>query len=206
MTGFSGAVLDRLYNLHWVADGVARSAQPYLGFYAVFLTAHGFRSLINLRGHNPRFSWWRREKRICEELGVKHFDVKMSSRKLPPREVVAGLFEAFDAAPKPMLMKCSGGQDRTSLAAALYLLHKNGPDALAEARAQFAAWPYLHLPAGQQNWLKQFPAFAVEDARGMKLKDWARTHYDPQSFAQWLDAHGLSGSHRGIQRLKRKAP
>lgn len=200
------AILDRLYNLHWVADGVARSAQPYLGFYRAFLKAHGFRSLINLRGHNPRFSWWHREKRICEELGIRHFDVKLSSRKLPLREVVVSLFEAFDAAPTPMLMKCSGGQDRTSLAAALYLLHKKGASALHEAQAQFAMWPYLHLPVRHQTWLKLFPQFAVEDARGGSLQEWARTRYGPQSFAAWLEARGAADTYRGIQGMRRPKP
>jgi len=198
------ALLDRLYNLHWVTDDVARSAQPYLGFYTTFLKTHGFRSLINLRGHNPRFAWWLRERQMCERLGIRHFDVKLSSRKLPPREVVADLFQAFEAAPTPILMKCSGGQDRTSLAAALYLLDKKGSDALPEAKRQFAAWPYLHLPGGQQNWLKEFPAFAAQDAGGMPLHEWARTRYDPQKLAQWFDSRGLSRSHQGIQRVKRK--
>ncbi|MGQ0742439.1 MAG: hypothetical protein ACT4OG_09150 [Alphaproteobacteria bacterium] len=198
-------ILDRLYNLHWVADGVARSAQPYLGFYSVFLRAHGFRSLINLRGHNPRFSWWRREKEICGRLGIAHFDVKLSSRKLPPREVVVPLFEAFAGAVKPILLKCSGGQDRTSFAAALYVLHEQGAGALKEAGAQFAAWPYLHLPVSRQNWLRQFPVFAIEDALGAPLKDWAATRYSPEAFASWLEARGLGASHAGIQRLKRRA-
>lgn len=198
-------LLDRLYNLHWVADDVARSAQPYLGFYRAFLTGHGFRSLINLRGENPRFSWWHREGRICLRLGIKRFDVKLNSRRLPAREVMASLFDAFDAAALPVLIKCSGGQDRASFAAALYLLHQRGAGALDEAEAQFAAWPFLHLPKRQQNWLKQFPCFAIEDARGVPLKDWARTRYEPERFAAWLDARGLAQSHGGIQRFKRQA-
>ena len=197
------AILDRLYNLHWVADGVARSAQPYLGFYATFLRPHGFRSMINLRGHNARFGWWHREKRVCERLGIQHFDVKLNSRRLPAREVLNSLFEAFDAAPRPMLIKCSGGQDRASFAAALYLLHTKGPAALADAQAQFAAWPYLHNPKQQQGWLKEFLIFAIEDARGRPLKEWARNGYDPQTLAAWLDNHGLAGRYRGIQRTPR---
>jgi hypothetical protein len=197
------AILDRLYNLHWVANGVARSAQPYLGFYAVFLRAHGFRSLINLRGHNVRFGWWRREKRVCERLGIQHFDVKLNSRRLPAREVLNSLFDAFDAAPLPVLIKCSGGQDRASFAAALYVLHKKGPAALAEAQAQFAAWPFLHMPKHQQAWLQQFLLFAIEEARGSPLKEWARTRYDPQVLAAWLDSHGYAGRYRGIQRTPR---
>lgn len=205
MTGFLSASLDRLYNLHWVADGVARSAQPYLGFYSAFLVSHGFRSLINLRGYNPQISWWHREKRVCQQLGISHFDVKLSSRRLPPREVLVSLFEAYDAASLPVLLKCSGGQDRTSFATALYLLHRKGPEALDEAQRQFAAWPYLHLPKRHQDWLKQFPLFAVENAHGIQLKKWAGTLYDPQVFAEWLNARGLQHSYDGFQRLGPKA-
>ena len=68
-------VLDRLYHLHWVKSDLARSAQPYLGFYAAFLRPHGFRSIINLRGPNPEFGWWRQEKRVAEALGHMVADV-----------------------------------------------------------------------------------------------------------------------------------
>jgi hypothetical protein len=197
-------ILNRLYNLHWVTGSVARSAQPYLGFYAAFLRAHGFRSLVNLRGRNPRFAWWHRERELCRRLGVAHFDVKLSSRKLPPREEIAALFEAFTVAPTPMLLKCSGGQDRTSLAAALYILHVQGIRGLKDANAQFAAWPYLHLPFSRQRWLRCFPAFALEDADTVPLKDWAVRGYTPEAFAGWLEARGLGTSHAGIQRLKRR--
>jgi hypothetical protein len=64
------ALLDRLYHLHWVTQDVARCAQPYLGFYRGFLRPHGFKSLINLRGENADFRWWRTEKRIAQELGM----------------------------------------------------------------------------------------------------------------------------------------
>src|SRR5690348_11384979 len=76
-------ILDRLYHLHWVTPELARSAQPYLGFYGAFLRAHGFRSLINLRGENADSRWWRAEKRAAIRLGIRRFDVKLSSRNLP---------------------------------------------------------------------------------------------------------------------------
>ncbi len=78
-------VLDRLYHLHWVSPELARSAQPYLGFYTAFLKPHGFKSLINLRGENADFRWWRDEKRAADKLRIVHFDVKLSSRNIPSR-------------------------------------------------------------------------------------------------------------------------
>jgi len=193
-------LLDRLYNLHWVGDGAARSAQPYLGFYRPWLAAHGFKSVINLRGENIQRGWWRREKALCQSLGIKHFDVRLSSRRLPLPAMLAALFDAFEQAPLPVLFKCSGGQDRTSFAAALYLLHTRGTGTLQEAEAQFAAWPYLHLPKRHQDWLKLFPRFAVEDADGMGLTEWARTRYSPERLEQWLTKRGLERSHQGIQK------
>jgi len=192
-------VLDRLYHLHWVNSDLARSAQPYLGFYAAFLRPHGFKSIINLRGPNPEFGWWQHEKRVAEVLGIAHFDVKLSSKYLPSRSGLRELFAAFDKAETPLLLKCSGGQDRTSLAAALYLLERKGAAALAEAEGQFALWPYLHRPKSYQLWLKEFPAYAVRQAGGLPLGTWGRNGYDPQAFAQFLAAKGMPKSFRAFQ-------
>ena len=56
------SVPDILYNFHWVVPGeAARSAQAYAGFLGPFLSAHGIRSEIKLRGRwvddlgNPRY-------------------------------------------------------------------------------------------------------------------------------------------------------
>jgi hypothetical protein len=192
-------VLDRLYHLHWVNSDLARSAQPYLGFYAAFLRPHGFKSIINLRGPNPDFGWWRQEKGIAEALGIAHFDVKLSSKYLPSRSGLSELFAGFEKAETPLLLKCSGGQDRTSLAAALYLLDRKGPAVLAEAERQFALWPYLHRPKPYQLWLKEFPAYAVAKAGGRDLGAWARNNYEPAAFAQFLAAKGLPNSFRAFQ-------
>jgi hypothetical protein len=192
-------VLDRLYHLHWVTQGVARCAQPYVGFYAAFLRPHSFRSLINLRGENASFRWWRTEKRTAAALGIAHFDVKLSSRNIPSRSGLTNLFNAFEQARTPMLIKCSGGQDRTSLAAALYLLQRDGPAALAAAEAQFAFWPYLHRPKSYQRWLKEFPAYAVGQAQGIPLNLWVKERYEPGAFAAFLTSKGLGKGFRAFQ-------
>jgi protein tyrosine/serine phosphatase len=191
-------ILDRLYHLHWVTPDVARSAQPYLGFYSSYLAPHGFKSLVNLRGENTDFRWWQTEKRVAAALGIVHFDVKLSSRNLPSRSGLAALFDTFAAARRPLLLKCSGGQDRTGLAAALYLLQLKGPSALAEAEAQLHSWPYLHFPKRHQLWLRHFPGYANVQG-GSALAQWAREAYDPNHFAEWLAARGLKGSYRSFQ-------
>lgn len=191
-------ILDRLYHLHWVTPEVARCAQPYLGFHSSFLAPHGFKSLINLRGENADFRWWTTEKRVASVLKIAHFDVRLSSRNLPSRSGLAALFDAFAAAERPLLLKCSGGQDRTGLAASLYLLQSKGPGALNQAEAQLASWPYLHFPKRYQLWLRYFPGYANAQA-GAALGAWARGGYDPHHFAEWLAEKGLKGSYRSFQ-------
>jgi len=200
-------VSDVLYNFHWIAPGeTARSAQAYAGFLGPFLRKHSIASVINLRGPNPKWSWWRYEKRVCARAGIAHFDVMLSSKRLPTKKMLENLFEAFDAAKKPMLLKCSGGQDRTSFAAALWLIHKMGWSAFGEAQAQFARWPYLHLPKPHQRWLKLFPEFAREAAGGRPLVQWVRESYTPELLKAWLDAKGASHTYKGLYDKPGTAP
>jgi len=195
------ALLDRLYNFHWVTPDVARSAQPYIGFYGAFVGAHGIRSIVNLRGDNPTRIWWRQEKRTADALAIRHYNIRLSSRLIPARASMVELVDAFDDAPRPILIKCSGGQDRTSLAAATYLLHANGLAAFDAAEAQFSLWPYLHRPRQNQKWMRHFPAFARDEIGATRFADWLRLSYDPSAFAAWLDRRGEGKSYTALQRI-----
>ena len=188
-----------LYNFHWVVPGeAARSAQAYAGFLGPFLKRHGIKGVINLRGPNPDWRWWRREKRITQTLGIAHIDAILNSRRLPTQPMLRALIAAFDAAPKPVLLKCSGGQDRSSFASALYILHRKGWSAFDEAEAQFAAWPYLHRPKKHQRWLKPFLRFARDAAAGRPLAQWIGEDYSDAAFKAWLEANSLGDSFRGL--------
>jgi protein tyrosine/serine phosphatase len=190
---------DILYNFHWIVPGeAARSAQAYAGFLAPFLKAHDIATLINLRGANPHWAWWRYETRVCRQIGVTHCDVKLNSRRLPTPDMLLDLLRAFEGAQRPFLLKCSGGQDRTSFAAALYLLHTRGWNARQDAEAQFARWPYLHLPKQQQRWLRHFLTFIEEHSGPLSLREWIAARYTAEEFKNWLEARGLGSAFRGL--------
>lgn len=192
-------LLNIIYNFHWVVPGeAARSAQAVAGGLSMLLATQKIRGLINLRGSNPDYSWWRYETRVCAQLGIAHFDAMLDSRKLPTRAMLTDLFAAFDASPRPFLVKCSGGQDRTSFACALYLIHTRGWAARAQAEKQFSRWPYLHFPKEHQRWLRPFLDYAQGQADGQEIAQWVREHYDPHRFAQWLDANGHRGTYREV--------
>jgi len=190
---------DVLYNFHWIVPGeAARAAQAYAGFLGPFLKRHGIRCLINLRGPNPKFGWWRYERRVAEARGIEHIDVMLDSRHLPRRHMLVDLIAAFDRAPRPLLIKCSGGQDRTSLAAALYLIHRDGWSAMDRAQAQFARFPFLHFPKEHQRWLRRFLHYARDEAAGRPIAAWLRDSYDPEKLKFWLESQGQGGSFKAI--------
>jgi hypothetical protein len=186
------ALLERAYNFHWVVPGeMARMAQAHVGGLAGILTRNGLKALLNLRGHNPDYGWWRRDVAACERAGAKHFDLMLDSRRLPTKAMLTGLFDAFDTAPKSFVVKCAGGQDRTSLASALYILHRNGWVSFGDAELQFKRELYGHDPKQHQRWLKPFIAFAQEQARGVPVAQWVRDSYEPHILKEWLDARGM---------------
>ena len=194
--------LELLYNFRWLRQGeAARSSQAHFGGLKRLMKRHGLRAVINLRGENSDLSWWRYEKRVCAELGAPHFDAMLDSRKLPTRPMLVCLMRAFDEAPRPFLLKCSGGQDRTALAAALYLIHQGGWGAREAAEKQFAGKPKQH-----QRWLKLFASFALEDSGGGPLRDWIANAYEPERLAEWLQAHGHGGSFERIFVVPTRSP
>jgi hypothetical protein len=198
---------DIVYNFHWIVPGdSARGAQAYAGFLGPYLKARGIASLVNLRGRNDDLSWWKYETATAAALGIMHFDAMLDSRRLPTRTLLVRLFDVFDAAPRPFMLKCSGGQDRTSFAAGLYLIHREGWSAMDKARSQFARWPFLHFPKKHQRWLKPFLDFAAEGAKGIPIATWIRQSYDPAQLQAWLTAHGLADSHAGIFLVQTRSP
>ncbi len=190
---------DILYNFHWVVPGeCARAAQAWAGGVGPFLEKRGVKALINLRGRNDDLSWWKNETGAVQARGIAHLDAMLDSRRLPTKPMLERLIEAFDQAPRPFVLKCSGGQDRTSFAAALYLIHRQGWAAMDAARAQYARFPYLHFPKKHQRWLRPFLEFAAEDSGGMPLSSWVRDRYTAERLKQWLDAKGFKDFYAGI--------
>lgn len=121
-------------NLHAVVPGtVYRSAQPAPADLDGYRASLGLRSVINLRGAHPGASWYDAEVRKAAQLGIHHLDFAMEAHtELTPQEVLR-LVRLMRDAPKPLLIHCKAGADRTGLAAALYLaMLDNAPEETAE--------------------------------------------------------------------------
>lgn len=132
-------------NIHPVVAGeLYRSAQMTPEELTTFITDNHIRSVINLRGSNPARSWYTDEIKASTAAGVTHYDIRMSAEREPDAATLAQLIEVLRTAPRPMLIHCKSGSDRTGLAAALYklLVSETSP----EVAAQELSFRYGHFP------------------------------------------------------------
>lgn len=109
-------------NFHVVEAGkLYRSGQLSAHEIAEVEKEYGIRTIINLRGENVGAPWYDAEVAESRKLGIDHVDFRMSARKELTKARAEQLLTIFREMPKPILIHCFGGSDRSGLAASLYL-------------------------------------------------------------------------------------
>ena len=109
-------------NLHTVvAHELYRSAQPSADDIGRYRRTLGIRTIINLRGENAGTDWYDDELRAARSQGVQHVDFRMSARRGLTNAQAWRLIALMRSMPKPILIHCESGADRSGLAASLYL-------------------------------------------------------------------------------------
>ncbi|MDF0599933.1 tyrosine-protein phosphatase [Psychromarinibacter sp. C21-152] len=166
-------------NSEEIAPGVWRSNQPSPARLRR-VRRRGIATILNLRGRD-KFSFYLFEKEACDKLGIELIDHKIYARRLVPAERFLELFEIFDQleAQKPFLMHCKSGADRAGLAAALWLMDKEGAS-LAAARRMLSL-RYVHLSSTQTGILDHLlDVYAADCAEHpIPIREWFATRYDP---------------------------
>lgn len=132
-------------NIHAVErNELYRSAQLDGDDLAQVIDKYKIKSIINLRGDNPGDAWYDDELRVSKAQGAQHYDVGIGATSEPEPNVMRKLIELLRTAPRPILVHCYSGADRSGLAAALYeyLVKKRPADTSAH---QLSFW-YGHFP------------------------------------------------------------
>ena len=143
--GVAIALLAGCTNFHKVTPELYRSAQPTAEQVAQWaIEAPFIRSIVDLRGLHPDWAEQIAVRGTCLILGVEWYNVRMSARRAPTPGEVAQLREIFRVAPRPILIHCKAGADRTGLAVAIHLIGWEGLSA-KEAADRALSLRYGHL-------------------------------------------------------------
>ena len=114
-------------NFHKVDKDVYRSAQLFSFNMPYYLEKHQIKSILNLRGVSTK-KWYKDEISISKEHHITHYDYAIGDRKIASMKEMNTIINLIKNAPKPLLIHCKAGADRTSLAVALYkynIKHEN---------------------------------------------------------------------------------
>jgi len=154
-----------------------RSAQPNPAFARELVENRGIRTIVNLRGDNVGKDWYDAERAAATSLGVPMIDIPLSSNCPPRTAQFRQLIDVMDRAPKPILLHCHSGSDRTGLASMMYLLLQSD-STLGAARAQIS-WRF-----GHKFWSESVRLHAIPEAYADWLKSRGAAH-TPERFREW---------------------
>ncbi len=125
MQGLVGSRYDGLRHFAVVSPGVLfRCGQPRVSDLETIRREHGLRTIVCARGgtrHPLRGRWFRKERRYCEQTGIRLEHMPFSDKSLPPE----GVFDRFlaimaDPANHPVLVHCEQGFHRTGILCAAF--------------------------------------------------------------------------------------
>lgn len=135
-------------NFHPITRGEAyRSAQLDRDELEYYIKKYNIKSILNLRGKNQDAPWYMEEKKVSAKHNVQHYDVSLSASHEPTEDDVRKLMEIFKHAPRPILIHCQAGADRSGLVAAMWKVIVD-KEPKSEAGKQLSIL-YGHLPIGK---------------------------------------------------------
>jgi uncharacterized protein (TIGR01244 family) len=110
-------------NFHPIENGVIyRSGQLSGPQFANRIKENGIRTIINLRGDNTGQPWYDAEMEASKAARVQHVDFPLSAGRELTDAQVTRLTALLRDSPRPILIHCEAGADRSGVASALYLL------------------------------------------------------------------------------------
>ena len=121
-------------NFHKVDKDVYRSAQLFSFNMPYYIKKYKIKSILNLRSDTDK-KWHKDELNFSKEHNLTHYDYPIGDRSMASIKSMDKIVDLIKKAPKPLLIHCKAGADRTSLGVALYLHEikkdKNAKDSIS---------------------------------------------------------------------------
>ncbi len=142
-------------NFHCITNNEAyRSAQLDRDELIYYIQQYKIKSILNLRGKNPKKKWYKEEINVCKQYKVNHYDLHLSAQSKPSKSNIKKLIKIFQLAQLPILIHCKSGADRSGLVAAMWKFYID-KTSKAEASKQLSIF-YGHLPFGPTSAMDKF--------------------------------------------------
>jgi protein tyrosine phosphatase (PTP) superfamily phosphohydrolase (DUF442 family) len=142
-------------NIHTVRAGVLyRSAQLSGTEIKAAVRKYDIKSVLNLRGAHKGEAWYDDEMAASGALGLAHFDYPLSAKRFVTGQQITQILDIVRKAPKPLLVHCKSGADRSGLVAALYRYSETGASADQadqELSLLYGHFPYLTSQSGAMD-------------------------------------------------------
>jgi protein tyrosine/serine phosphatase len=132
-------------NFHEVTPGILyRSKQLSGSQFEHFIKKYKIKTVINLRGASPDAKWYQEEMNTMQRDSVLHLDIHLSAVRYVPPQKLDSILKVVASVPKPILVHCQGGADRSGLFCAAWKLRLDKlPAKQASKQLSFV---YGHIP------------------------------------------------------------
>lgn len=148
---------------------IYRSNQPTAAQITDYAANYGIKTIVNLRGSAKDATWYKEEVATAKTLGLTHIDFAMSADRVLSVDEVRSLTTILRNAPKPLLVHCRSGADRTGLVSAIYLSQIANVDEETAERQLSIRFGHIGIPFVS-------PTYAMDESweRLEKVLDLAR--------------------------------
>ncbi len=170
-----------------VAGTVFRASQPPASAFQELASENGIRTVINLRGANPKKQWYRDESDAASRAGIRLVDLRTETFDWPPRIETLKLIDALDHAPRPILIHCESGLDRSGWASAVARTLAGEPseralEELSPWKGHFCRHESCALHQFFELYREWIATAGLPDSRDSFVR-WARQAYYPRPYS-----------------------
>lgn len=177
-------------NFYALSDKAYRSNHPSPGFIKKLKNKYGVKTIISMRKADKSSSYLL-EKQACDQFGVTLINHRMSSRKLPKKEMVLKAKELLLEVEYPILIHCKSGADRAGLMSVFYkhfVEHQPMEEAVKQLGMKYGHFRWADT--GKLDFF--FDKFFEYKSQHPEIEfiDWVANIYDPEALDKQFKSSG----------------